>query len=316
MILFSNSLDTYFNLALEEYVLENGPYPSLLLWRSRCAVVVGKNQNPWRECRLSRLAERGGVLARRVSGGGAVYHDPGNLNCALIVDRGSYDPNALYALITSALEPLGIHTETVAKRHALHTHGHKFSGSAFCLRPCGAMHHATLLVDADLGFLQSVLATDDRVSGRGITSVPAEVANLSAYASDLDCGSVAEALSGSFSLRYERGSQPMSLADLPAGSLDVLREKYASSAWRFDSTPPFQWTCFLQTANSQPQPLTLQVREGRIDRVEYAPSGSSKSWTEALLNVSFETLAIDSVLRGFNETGAAAFRRVLARNPL
>ena len=84
LIVESQSLDVYRNLAIEEYQMEHATEhgPVLFLWQSDCAVVAGKNQNPWRECRLDLMREEGVPLARRISGGGTVYHDAGNLNRA------------------------------------------------------------------------------------------------------------------------------------------------------------------------------------------------------------------------------------------
>ncbi len=80
LIIKSSSLDIYRNLAIEEYLMAHFTEPTLFLWQSDCAVVMGKNQNPWRECRLSLMRDEGIPLARRSSGGGTVYHDSGNLN--------------------------------------------------------------------------------------------------------------------------------------------------------------------------------------------------------------------------------------------
>ncbi|MEN8255735.1 MAG: hypothetical protein ABFR33_09740, partial [Verrucomicrobiota bacterium] len=89
LIVESQSLDVHRNLAIEECLMEQvvDQGPVLFLWRSDCAVVMGKNQNPWRECRLDLMRDESVPLARRISGGGTVYHDAGNLNYCVVVDR-------------------------------------------------------------------------------------------------------------------------------------------------------------------------------------------------------------------------------------
>ena len=97
-ILVTNSLDPWWNLAVEEHLLEQiQPDECILyLWQNQNTVVIGKNQNPWKECRIDLLEKEGGKLARRISGGGAVFHDLGNLNFSFLVDREKYDiPNQL-----------------------------------------------------------------------------------------------------------------------------------------------------------------------------------------------------------------------------
>ena len=109
LIVQSSSTDVYRNLAIEEYLMEHAVDhgPVLFLWQSDCAVVMGKNQNPWRECRLNLMREEGIPLARRISGGGTVYHDIGNLNYCVIVDRTQYREEQAYKMVSEALEIFG-----------------------------------------------------------------------------------------------------------------------------------------------------------------------------------------------------------------
>ena len=110
LIVESQSLDVYRNLAIEEYLMEQvtDRGPVLFLWRSDRAVVIGKNQNPWRECRLDRMQADGVPLARRISGGGTVYHDEGNLNYCVMVDRAIYRKDQAYEMVIRALDSFGL----------------------------------------------------------------------------------------------------------------------------------------------------------------------------------------------------------------
>ncbi|HPB18105.1 MAG TPA: lipoate--protein ligase, partial [Clostridia bacterium] len=106
LIVINTSLDPWFNLALEEYLLDKvTDYENILfLWQNANTVVIGKNQNPWRECRSELLEAEGGKLARRSTGGGAVYHDIGNLNFSFILARSNQDFNLQARIITQAVK--------------------------------------------------------------------------------------------------------------------------------------------------------------------------------------------------------------------
>ncbi|MDD3092880.1 MAG: lipoate--protein ligase, partial [Clostridia bacterium] len=95
LIVINKSHNPWYNLSLEEYLLDKvTEYDNILfLWQNANTVVIGKNQNPWRECRTELLESEDGKLARRSTGGGAVYHDLGNLNFSFILERSSQDFN-------------------------------------------------------------------------------------------------------------------------------------------------------------------------------------------------------------------------------
>jgi len=231
----SQSMDVYRNLATEEYLMEHSSGPVLFLWRSACAVVVGKNQNPWRECRLDLMRAEGVPLARRVSGGGTVYHDEGNLNYCVIVDRAQYREELAFELVFQTLETFGIRAERTGKSN-LSVDGLKFSGNAFCFRRGRALHHGTLLLRADLGrldrYLGSVLGG---IETRAVASVPAQVANL-----ELDIGLVAAGLRDRFAALYGEGhpSRPLEIGSDEA-ELASLEKKHRSGEWKYGATPKF-----------------------------------------------------------------------------
>ncbi len=231
-------MDVYRNLAIEEYLMEYvvDQGPVLFLWQSDCAVVMGKNQNPWRECRLDLMRAEDVPLARRISGGGTVYHDAGNLNYCVIVDRTNYREQQAYDLVLSALEPFGIRAEKTGKSN-LSVDGLKFSGNAFCFRKGRAMHHGTLLLDTDLERLNRYLGSMiDGIETHAIASVPAQVTNL-----HVDRDALSRALRRRFVLDYADGG-PMEQwtdADLDGGMLEPLIARQASTDWQYNATPRF-----------------------------------------------------------------------------
>jgi lipoate-protein ligase A len=179
LIVTTENCDIYRNLAVEEWLLDHAPnLPVLFLYVNDPCVVIGKNQNPWRECRLSLMEKEGVPLARRISGGGAVYHDAGNLNVSIIVSRTEYREEKQYELIFQTLEKFGIKASKVRK-NTLAVDGKKVSGQAFCFRGQRVLHHGTLLVNADLNRLGRYLGPEiEGIQTKAVASIPAEVMNL------------------------------------------------------------------------------------------------------------------------------------------
>ena len=150
-ILRGKSQDPYYNLAVEQVLLESVREGEciLYLWRNSNTVVIGKNQNAWKECRSSLLYEEGGKLARRLSGGGAVFHDLGNLNFTFLVRQQDYDQDRQLSVIEDAVRSLGVDALRSGRNDIL-AEGKKFSGNAFYKNGVQAYHHGTLLVDVDM----------------------------------------------------------------------------------------------------------------------------------------------------------------------
>lgn len=178
-VVHSSSRHAWENLAAEDLLLDDpgGAGPVLMISRNERAVVIGKNQNPWRECAVSRLAPLGVTLARRVSGGGTVYHDSGNLNFSLILPRDAYRRDEALAVFIRGLASIGIAAE-LAGGTSLAVQGRKISGNAFCYRRDKVLHHGTLLWRADLVALHAFLRPElPDVDTRAVASVPMPVVN-------------------------------------------------------------------------------------------------------------------------------------------
>ena len=155
----SDGFDPHRNLAIEQHLLETvlGGCCLLYLWRNERTVVIGKNQNAWAECRTTLLSDEGGRLARRLSGGGAVYHDLGNLNFTFLMREEDYDLPRQLSVIQRACTLCGIETE-ISGRNDLLASGRKFSGNAFYHHEGRAYHHGTLLVDVDADAMSRYLS--------------------------------------------------------------------------------------------------------------------------------------------------------------
>ena len=175
--LINNSTDPYFNMALDEFCLENivRDEPYFYLWRNRPSVIIGLNQNAYSEVNLPYLESHGISLVRRVTGGGAVYHDLQNMNYTIIGKAPSPQP------MVDALRELGVPAELTG-RNDIFVEGRKVSGYARRVSGSQEIIHGTLMYDVDLDTLTKVLDTPtSKLQAKGIGSVRSRVANLKEY---------------------------------------------------------------------------------------------------------------------------------------
>lgn len=239
----SRGTDPYENLALEEALLHRVEAGELILylWQNERTVVIGKNQNPWKECRTALLAEEGGHLARRLSGGGAVFHDRGNLNFTFLVRETDYDVSRQLSVIETACRSLGIPAQR-SGRNDLLADGRKFSGNAFCKHEGRCYHHGTLMVDVDMEMVQRYLSPSKaKLEAKGVDSVRARVVNLKEFVPDLTVERLASALISALPAVYSAGEGIPAIQDLDPKVFDLgdLRAKYASDAWLYGTKLPF-----------------------------------------------------------------------------
>jgi len=265
LIVQSKSTDVYRNLAVEEWLLDHAAErgPILFLCINSPCVVIGKNQNPWRECRLSLMEKENASLARRISGGGAVYHDEGNLNVGIIVPRTEYREEKQYELIFQALEKFGVNAVKLRK-NSLAVDGKKFSGQAFSFRGQHVLHHGTLLVNSNLDRLGRYLGSEfDGIETKAVASVPAEVANLSSFAPGLTVEKLSASLIETFREKYKEGMvEYWNDGMVPEAELLPIAGKISSKDWMLGHTPRFQVTIDSQA---------LEVEKGRIINFDGAP---------------------------------------------
>ncbi len=180
--------DPYFNLALEEYIFKNLDIDSLfVIWRNSPVVVIGKNQNALDEVNQEFLQENKIDLVRRISGGGAVYHDLGNLNFTFIAPTGrglAFDFVRFTRPIIKTLERIGIKARHDG-RNDITIAGKKFSGNAQFRYGKKVMHHGTLLYDVNLeNMVKALQVSSEKIGAKGIKSVRSRVTNISEHLSE------------------------------------------------------------------------------------------------------------------------------------
>lgn len=236
--------DPWYNLAVENAALEALGEEEILLylWQNQHTVVIGRGQNPWRECRVQLLEEEGGALARRSSGGGAVYHDLGNLNFSLILPKGAYDLQKQLKVIYGACRQLGLNV-AFSGRNDILLEGAKFSGNAFRQTARSFLHHGTLMVDVEMEKLSRYLAPPRaKLQAKGVTSVRSRVCNLKEYCPDLSTDALRPLLARAFEEVYGGTARVEALGDWDEAVQARIRElyrEYASWDWRFGRTMNF-----------------------------------------------------------------------------
>lgn len=241
----SASHDPYYNLAVEQRLLETvGEGQCVLyLWQNENTVVIGKNQNAWKECRTSLLEAEGGKLARRLSGGGAVYHDLGNLNFTFLMPQTDYDLDRQLKVIQEAVGSLGISTERSGRNDVL-AGGRKFSGNAFYKNGAQAYHHGTLLVDVDTGRMGRYLnPSKAKLRSKGVDSVRSRVVNLRELNPDVTISGLKIALAEAFSRVYGLPLERIAPGSLDADAVEALRKRNGSWEWLYGKKLPFTYEC-------------------------------------------------------------------------
>lgn len=238
--LLSGSLDPYYNLAAEEYILEHiGKNECMLyLYQNKHTVVIGKHQNPWRECKTDLFDSEKVKLARRISGGGAVYHDMGNLNFSFIMDREEYDLPKQLSVIVDAANSVGI-MATPSGRNDITIEGKKFSGNAFCHKKHSAFHHGTILVSSDFSMLGRYLQVSrEKIQSKGIDSVQARVVNLNEYNPHVNVADMIKAVKTSFEKIYGK-TENYPLNESAEADIEKITQRNASYDWQYGHTPHF-----------------------------------------------------------------------------
>lgn len=256
------------NLAADEWFLDHLEEGELMLYLycNRNAVVIGKNQNPWKECSLAAMEADDVELVRRVSGGGAVFHDEGNLNFSFIAGAGRYDLARQMDVIITALHSVGIDA-MFSGRNDLTVQGKKFSGNAFCGRHENHQHHGTLLIHADLGRLARYLQVDPKkIKSKGIDSVRSRVCNLREFCPGLTIHVMAEALRSAFVTQY--GSYvAWEMTQRWKEQLIPYQEKQRSWEWRMGKAPAFTFEIEERFSWGNIE-LHFSVRNGKIIAVK------------------------------------------------
>ena len=272
----NDSLNPYFNLAAEEYLLDHAADDIILFWRNAPAVIIGKNQNAFAQINLDFTRAHNIAVVRRLTGGGAVFHDPGNINFTFIsppggrlaagIREGGLDFAHFAAPVIDALCGLGVDA-SLSGRNDIMVDGRKISGNAQCVYNGVTMHHGTLLFSADVSAMQGALNVDPtKLRSKGIDSVRSRVANLCELLPTelrMDAPVFMAYLVHAMEARY--GVTAERFTDAMCAGIQALADgKYATDAWNLRRFGSFGASRRKRFPFGSVE-LELTVREGRID---------------------------------------------------
>lgn len=270
-IIISTGLDPWKNLSIEEYLVRNleDGVVTLYLWKNDKTVVVGKHQNPWRECNMPLLEEENVKLARRMTGGGAVYHGLGNINFSFVMPKEDYDIKRQMEVILNMCKKLGIEGQLTG-RNDLTVDGKKFSGNAFYHGANVCLHHGTLLVNENMTNLGKYLTVSQaKMRSKGVKSVKSRVTNLGNFYEGLDTDRISKACIESFTDMYEPGKEIPVEVDPSWFDNDIIHEFYEKNAsweWRLGKNNKFDILHEIRFPWGEVQ-MHFNVKEAVIDEV-------------------------------------------------
>ncbi|KAF2956987.1 lipoate--protein ligase family protein [Marinitoga sp. 38H-ov] len=233
-LIISKNTNIYINLAIEEYLLNKDIRDIyLFFWKAKDAVVIGKHQNPWREINFD--SEYIFNVARRISGGGAVYHDLGNLNYSVIAPKNYLNSDDIFDIVLKALNNLGIESYRNYKNDLMHK-DYKFSGSAFCIKKNNFLHHGTLLIDSNINKIKEILKINPAFNTHATISKPSEIINIKEINNFINEEIIINYIFNIFSKRLKLKTQKLNTCYFKDND---LIEKHKSWEWIYGRTPKF-----------------------------------------------------------------------------
>lgn len=271
----------------------------LFLWQNEKTVVIGKNQNAWKECRRETLIRDGGTLVRRMSGGGAVFHDLGNLNISFCVSRQDEDIPRQTQVILNALRALDVQASR-SGRNDLEADGRKFSGHACYRLGASSCHHATVMLRVDQEALERYLRVSPlKLRSRGIDSVRARILNLADRYPSLTIPALCDALKNAASETYCLPAEPFAwdkrLTVTERERQRAYRERFSSWEWTYGRRIAFDAEKEARFSWGEAD-LRLRVESGMIRECRCYTDAMDPLWTEdmekALIGIRFEPEAI------------------------
>lgn len=307
----NRSTNPYFNLALEEYFLKDMNFNEdyFILWQNEPTVVIGKHQNTIEEINASYVEENNINVVRRISGGGAVYHDFGNLNFTFIqnnADIENIDFKRYTLPIILALKKLGIKTEFTG-RNDLTIGGKKFSGNSQHIYKDRLLHHGTLLFDSDLDMVQNALNVKaDKIQSKGVKSVRSRVSNIKEFITDKDLSinKFKSLLIDTAFSYYDEEYKEHNLSSAETSDINnIMMRKYWTWKWNYGQSPPFNFKNS-KRFNGGKVEVVLYISEGSIESCkiygDFIGLGDIESFENSLINLRYDENTLNNHFNNMN----------------
>ncbi len=305
----SGSTNAAYNLAFEQYVFDDMPKDRqyFMLWQNNNAIIIGKNQNTMEEINSAIVKEKNVDVVRRLSGGGAVYHDIGNLNFTFISDAQNVEKLNMKVFtepIISTLCELGIEAKQTG-RNDIVINGKKFSGNSQYIKNNRVMHHGTILFDSNLDMIQKMLnVSKQKIKSKGLKSIKSRMTNIKDHLdSDIELTTFIEILK-------KNVFKNAAVEDYILGPDDdnkiqqIMKERYGSWDWNYGFSPEYSIVREQNIEGCGHVKLYIDIKDGRIDKFsssgDYFGSGDICDLEELLKDRRYEDSEIRRALKDVN----------------
>lgn len=296
-------MDPYFNLALDEYAMKHIDVDEdfFFLWQNAPSVIIGKNQNTAEEINQKFIDQNGIKVARRVSGGGAVYHDLGNLNFTFVIsvdDPGKVNYKKYVQPIIDALESMGIKAEASGRNDIL-VDGLKISGNAQRMANGKLMHHGTIMFDLNIENMVKALNVDpDKITSKGVKSVRSRVTNIKEHLTHGDIHEFWDNLH--YYLSNEGKDQEIVLTEDDIAKIQAEADsKFSTWDWIYGASPEFNLKNSKRFSGGRLETL-MNVVEGKIASIrfvgDYLGLEDVSEVENQLMGVRFDRSDVDGIL--------------------
>ncbi len=284
LIINSPFSDPYLNIAAEEYYIKHSIDDICMIWINDRSVIIGKHQNALGEINYQFLKEHNIPVIRRISGGGAVYHDKGNINFSFITKTSTtnqVDFSKFTSVIVKFMQSLGLMVN-ISKRNSLFIGNQKFSGHAEHIFHNRVLHHGTILFSTDLVTLQNAISPDKEYLSKAMASVRSDVGNIAPLLPyNIDIHEFIKLFIDWLLLFYE-GSEVYETAPNQSEAIRTLAEtKYKTWEWNFGYSPSYSFTIHIQSFTNN-FPVTFKVERGKF--VEISSSQPANKPFPSVLN--------------------------------
>ena len=301
--IYNKDTDAYFNLALEEYLLTRTGEEVFMLWQNENSIIVGKNQNTLSEINYEYVKERGIKVVRRMTGGGAVFHDMGNINYTFIINSSEHATDFRYFTepVIAALENLGVQAELKGRNDIL-VDGKKISGNAQCVHKNRTMHHGTLLFSSIINDLSAALKVKPgKIRSKGIKSVSSRVTNISEYLkSPMSPAEFIDFLKCEI-FKVIPGIKEYTLTEDDINAVNSLRDaKYSTWDWNFGYSPKYNLCKEVSFAGGNAE-IFLNIENGIITEAsvkgDFFGTGDVMELEKLLTGIKHEEKSIREALK-------------------